>query len=425
MTRDIAHQTLHAWIASEAIPFSPDAPDSLNTAIDRVMASTPSSLELLGFGEALHGGRDLLSLRNRLFQRLVETHGFSAIAVESSFPRGRIVNEYIAGRGPATFDDVRDAGFSHGFGAIDANRELIEWMRQYNADASPAIKLHFYGFDSPTEMTGTDSPRPLLAFAVNYLAAIDGESANARRAKIEELLGADANWENPAAMMDPTKSIGRSPAAVALRIKTEELINELGIRGPELIAKTDAARYAEALRYATHARQMLAYHAGLAGQSPNRIAELLGLRDLMMADNLTCAIEQERGRGKVFAFAHNSHLKRGQAQWQLGPHALAWWPAGAHLASRLGDRYAMIGTGIVSSESQGIGAPETGTLEAMLASAPGPMRFVATHRGEGLPSSAIAAIPARSPSAKNSSYFPFTKQSLTDYDWLAVLDAME
>jgi erythromycin esterase-like protein len=420
-----AHSTLQDWIAREAIAFSPDAADSLNIATDRVMASVPSSLELLGFGEALHGGRDLLSLRNRLFQRLVEVHGFSAIAVESSFPRGRIVNEYIAGRGGATFDDMRDAGFSHGFGAIDANRQLIEWMRQYNADASHAVKLHFYGFDSPTEMTGTDSPRPLLAFALDYLAAIDGASANARRAEMEELLGADADWENPAAMMDPSKSIGRSPAAVALRIETEELINELGVRAPELIATTDAARYAEALRYATHARQMLAYHAGLAGQSPNRIADLLGLRDLMMADNLTFAIAQERGRGKVFAFAHNSHLKRGQAQWQLGPHALAWWPAGAHIALRLGDRYAMIGTGIISSESQGIAEPEAGTLEARLAASAGPARFVPTHRGEGLPSSAIAAIPARSPSAKNSSYFPFTKQSLTDFDWLAVLDAME
>jgi erythromycin esterase-like protein len=29
-------------------------------------------VELLGFGEALHGGDDILILRNRLFERLVE-----------------------------------------------------------------------------------------------------------------------------------------------------------------------------------------------------------------------------------------------------------------------------------------------------------------------------------------------------------------
>jgi hypothetical protein len=44
-------------------------------------------VELLGSGEALHGGEETLRFRNRLFQRLVELHGYSAIAIESSFPR--------------------------------------------------------------------------------------------------------------------------------------------------------------------------------------------------------------------------------------------------------------------------------------------------------------------------------------------------
>jgi erythromycin esterase-like protein len=45
----------------------------------------------------------------------VEKHGYSAIALESSFAR-------------------------------------------YNADPSHSIKLHFYGFDAPTEMSYADSP---------------------------------------------------------------------------------------------------------------------------------------------------------------------------------------------------------------------------------------------------------------------------
>ena len=41
-------------------------------------------------------------IRNRLFQRLVEAHGYSAIAIESSFSRAHGVNDYIVGRGPAS-----------------------------------------------------------------------------------------------------------------------------------------------------------------------------------------------------------------------------------------------------------------------------------------------------------------------------------
>src|SRR4051794_24661214 len=92
------HATLEDWIAHEAIPFSVEQPETLDAAIDKVIASLGDSVELLGFGEALHGGEDILILRNRLFQHLVEAHSYSAIAIESSFPRAHVVNEYIAGR---------------------------------------------------------------------------------------------------------------------------------------------------------------------------------------------------------------------------------------------------------------------------------------------------------------------------------------
>src|SRR5919205_1120220 len=101
------HATLDDWIAREAIPFSVDSTRSFNAAVDQTIASLGDAVELLGFGEALHGGEDILILRNRLFQRLVQAHGYSAIAIESSFPRARVVNAYVAGRGPASYDVVQ------------------------------------------------------------------------------------------------------------------------------------------------------------------------------------------------------------------------------------------------------------------------------------------------------------------------------
>jgi erythromycin esterase len=415
--------TLDDWIAREAIPFSIDSPETFNAAIDRMVASSGDSVELLGFGETLHGGEDILILRNRLFQRLVETHGYSAIAIESSFPRGHLVNEYVAGRGPESYEAVQESGFSHGFGKFEANRELVEWMRQYNADPAHRVKLRFYGFDSPTEATDTDSPRKVLHFVLDYLASIDNASAQEYRRRIDPLLGQDSDWENPAAIMDPTQAIGLSPAATALRIETEELILELHVRRPELVAKSDASRYLEAMQYASVARQLLNYHAELARASSERVARLLGIRDAMMADNLAYMVSRERSRGKVLAFAHNSHLKRGKAQLQYGADIHIWWPAGAHLNAMFGPRYVVIGTAVGESPANGIGQPEAGTLEKLLTGAPGPVRFIPTHCGQGLPPSAIADLPTRSGSTKNSSYFTLTSQSLVDFDWLAVLDA--
>jgi erythromycin esterase-like protein len=416
---------LDDWARREAIAFSVDSPATFNAAVDKLVASLGDEVDLLGLGEPLHGGEDFLLLRNRLFQHLVEAHGYTAIAVESSFPRARTVNEYVAGGGspgPASYEAVRETGFSHGFGQLDANRELVEWMRTYNADPAHRMKLQFYGFDSPTEMMFADSPRGVLHFVLDYLASIDSASGQERRHRIDPLLGQDADWENPAAAFDPAKSIGLSPAATALRIETEDLITEMCIRHPELVAASDENRYLEAAQYASIARQLLNYHAALARTSSKRLVELLDIRDAMMADSLAHILARESGRGKVLAFAHNSHLKCGSVAWQLGPDLLKWWPAGAHLRELFGPSYAVIGSALGVSDANGIGQPEAGSLEARLTAVPGPARFIPTHKGHGLPAAEIAALSTRSGSVKNSTYFPLSPQSFTDFDWLVVLD---
>jgi erythromycin esterase len=415
------HATLDDWIAREATPFSVDSPTTFNAAVDKVIASLGDAVELLGFGEALHGGEDILILRNRLFRRLVEAHGYSAIAIESSFPRARVVNEYVAGRGPASYEAVLDTGFSHGFGRLDANHELVEWMRRYNANPSHRVTLQFYGFDMPAVTAGPASPRHVLHFVLDYLASMDRASAHEHRQRIDPLLGQDSKWENSMAWRDPVHSPDLVSAATALRIETEDLMTALHTRRPELVAKSDEGRYVEAVQYAAVARELLNFYAALAGTS--WVAGSLGVRDALMADNLAYIVARERCRGKVLAFAHNSHLQRGKAQMHAGTDVHTWWPAGSHLGEMFGSRYAVIGSAVGVSEANGIGQPEAGTLEARLTAVPGPARFIPTHKGEGLPTSAITALPTRSGSTKNPTYFALTPQSFTDFDWLVVLDS--
>jgi erythromycin esterase-like protein len=415
---------LDDWARRQAIPFDMASDQSFGTAVDQMLAAIGDSVELVGLGEPMHGAAEFSLLRNRLFQRLAEVHGFTAIAVESSFPRARVVNEYVSGTGgPASYEDVENAGFSHGFGQLAANCDLIEWMRAYNADPAHGQKLHFYGFDSPTEMMWTDSPRRLVEFVLDYLESVSAGDED-RRTRITKLLGEDAPWENQEAAFDPTKSIGLSPAAMSLRIEVEELASELNVRRPELVFATGDAAHREALHYASIARQLLNYHASIARPSETRTAHLLGIRDAMMADNLAYITTRERGRERVLAFAHNTHLQRGIASWQWGPNLLQWWPAGAHVSSMLGSRYAAIGVGVGTSDTHGIAPPEPGTLEAILTATPGPGRFIPTHSAQSLDAVTDAALPTRSGAAKNPGYFPLTSKSLTDFDWLAVLDSI-
>jgi erythromycin esterase len=421
------YATLDDWIACETLPFSIDEPATFHAAVDTMIASLGDAVELLGFGEALHGGEDILILRNRLFERLVEAHGYSAIAIESSFPRSHIVNDYVAGRGPASYEEVQEAGFSSGFGRLAATRELVEWMRSYNAADSHAVKLHFYGSDSVTQLTGADSPAHVLHVVLDYLTSIDQASGQKYRSRIDPLLGQDAAWENPEAMMDPTQSIGLSPQANALRIETEELMVELCVRCPELVAASGQSRYLKALQLAKAARQLLNYHAEMARPSKKRMSRLLGISDAIMADNLAYMVSCERGRGKVLVFAHNSHLQRTTAEvkgeWPGDSSLWTWCPVGAHLNVMFGPRYAVIGSAVGESLANGIGQPEAGSLEARLTALAHPAVLIPTHTEQGLPASEIAALPTRSGSVKNPSYVALTPTSFTAFDWLVVLNS--
>jgi erythromycin esterase-like protein len=413
---------LQDWIAQDAMSFSLDAEDTLPAAVDRMLELLNSyDLRILGFGEALHGGEEILLFRNRMFQRLVERHGFSAIAVESSFPRSRIVNEYVKGESSASLDEVMEAGVSHGFGKLEANRELVEWMRQFNADSSQSAKLEFYGFDQPALTAAPASPKQVLHFVLDYLASVGCPGVEAQRERIDAHLGEDARWENPMAWMDPEKSKPLVGDANALRLEVEDLNSWLQTRRPDFVAGSGRSHFGEARHYAELSRQYLNFFIAMARGT--MYADSLGVRDALMADNLRYILANQPERGRLFVFAHNKHLQRGKAEWQIGPMVCSWWPAGAHLDEMFGSEYGVIGSALGTSEDNGIASPEAGTLEAYLLEFSGPVRFVPTYKGQHLPAAAITDLPARSGSQRNPSYFPLNRQSFTDFDGLLAFDS--
>lgn len=413
------YSSLQDWIRAEAMPVDTQSDDAFNERVDQLAAALGDQVELLGMGEALHGGEEILQFRNRLFQRLVERYGYRAIAIESSFPRSRALDNFVTGHSAESYDAIQDSGFSHGFGRLTANRELAEWIREYNAGLADADKVHFYGFDAPTDMIA-DSPRHLLTFVFDYLSAAEPATAEKHRVVIEPLLGEDALWENPEAAMNPALAYGLSPDAAALRLATENLISDLNERRPALVAAQGMRRFLEAVHDAAQARQLLTYHAVLAAPAPDRQGRLLSIRALMMADNLSYIASQARQGGRVLIFAHNSHLQRRKVEWQFGGEQVHWWPSGAHLDALYGPRYAAIATAVGVSPDNGIGEPEAGTLEALLTETGSPVTLLPTHRGRGLPSDVLNVLPSRSGSTKNWSYSALSPRHVADFDRLVM-----
>ncbi|MET0423695.1 MAG: erythromycin esterase family protein, partial [Actinoplanes sp.] len=269
----------------------------------------PGRPRLLALGEPTHGENVLLDLRNEIFRQLVEREQYRTIAIESDCLMGLVVDDYVT-TGVGRLDEVMECGFSHEFGAMAGNRELVRWMRAYNDGRPSADQVRFVGFDGPLEITGGASPRQALTALHDYLFPASG-------AAFGDLLGADEQWLEPAAMRDPARSVGRTPEAERLRLIVDELVDLLTTEAPRLIATTSRAEWERARLYGRTAAGLLRYHFWMADASPDRLARVhrlarvLSARASMMAANLL-AVD-----GPALVFAHNAHLQRDKSSMRL------------------------------------------------------------------------------------------------------------
>jgi erythromycin esterase-like protein len=331
-----------------------------------VMRLLPSRPRLLALGEPTHGEDLLLDVRNELFRQLVEQEGYRTIAIESDCMMGLVVDDYVTS-GTGTLDEVMERGFSHEWGAFAANRELVRWMRAYNDNRPGSERLRFAGFDGPLEITGAASPRQALTALHAYLTArADADLFPCTADTLDRLLGADDRWTNPAAMMDPSRSVGQTPDGKRLRLLADDLVTLLDAQTPQLIAASSPDDWDRARLYGRTATGLLRYHFWMADTSPGRMARLLALRDSMMAANLLAIAE----RSPTLVNAHNGHLQRNKSTMRMADRPLEWWSAGAIVSAHLGDGYAFLATALGTIRHHGVETPPPDTIEGLLYALP-------------------------------------------------------
>ena len=226
------------------------------------MSRTP---QLLALGEPTHGVDAFPNWRNRIFRTLVEHHGYRSIALESDVLAGLRVDAHLTS-GEETLDDIMQYGFSHGFGEVNANRELVAWLREFNAGRDETDRVRFYGFDAPTETMWAASPRQALlelhAYLAEHLTDLPGD-----RATIIRLCGDDACWTTEAAAMDPAQSVRASENAKQLRWLADELLTLLNTERPRLDVRPSDFWHAHL--YARTGPGLAAVSRGDGGQLPN------------------------------------------------------------------------------------------------------------------------------------------------------------
>lgn len=308
-----------------------------------IASVVPPSCDLLALGEPTHWEPAFGTVRNLIFDQVVRL-GFRSIALETDRVAALMVDAYVRD-GVGDLDEVMRTGFSHDFGAFEANRAFVEWMRTYNQTRSAAERLTFHGFDTPTEVMSAPSPRRYLEHARDYLDRDDD---------IAELARVDEQWSRTEAVMDASESIGNTAQAQQLSALAHDLLADLHERAHTLIATTSRAEWIRAATHLTAGIGLLRYHRQAARplEQNTRYALLGDTRDALMAQNLRDIRTIEAGRGPTLVFAHNLHLHRASI-----------------IGSLQGAGYVFVAGSLGHSDALGLGRPALDTYEGVLNSA--------------------------------------------------------
>lgn len=353
----------------------------------------------MAFGEPTHLDPAFAWIRNDLFAQLTE-RGFRSIALETDRVAALTVNDFVQ-EGVGTLDAAMSEGFSHAFGDLDANRQLVTWMRDHNESRPPDERLSFHGFDAATETMSAPSPRRYLDHARAYL-ALDLDLAG--------LAGDDEQWSRTEAVMDPAVSVGATAEAERLRSIADDMLTSLYARAPELIAATSLAEWFRAKTHLTAGLGLLRYHKQAAAQDLQQSARwtrLCATRDALMAQNLLDIRGIEDRRGATLVFAHNSHLQRNPSHMRMGGMDIDWFSAGAIVASLVGERYTFVAGSLGRSDAIGLREPEADTYEGIL------QYRITTW---GLTTTAVTSARTRTDTTPQQGYFPLDQATVDNAD---------
>ncbi|MEV6597688.1 erythromycin esterase family protein [Actinoplanes sp. NPDC051346] len=365
-----------------------------------IRAFVPEPCDLLALGEPTHQEPAFGAVRNELFAQLVEL-GFRSIALETDRVAAFAVDDYVS-NGTGNLDSVMSEGFSHAFGALDANRRLVARMREYNRDRPAPERLTFHGFDIPTENTSAPSPRSYFEYARDYL--------HLDNLDIAGIAGDDNRWSRDEAILDFTMSMGATPEAEQLRRIGEDLLTKLYAQAPELTATTSRAEWLRARTHLDAGLGLLHYHWQAAqphGQS-DRISLLLTTRDTLMARNLLDIRGIEARRGPTMLFAHNAHLQRNGSSWSMGDLSAQWFGAGAIVDSVRAESYSFIAGSLGRSGALELGEPAPDTFEGFLQG---------RVTGWGLiPAGEVSPARTRTDTVPRQGYFPLDQATVEGAD---------
>lgn len=312
-----------SWIKSSAIPLRTVVAGGSTTDL-QPLKKTFQNVRLVGLGEATHGTREFFQAKHRLVEFLVKEMGFRIFAIEASQAASEVINDYVMGK----TSDGAAALAGQGFWTWDTEevRDMLNWMRSYNASVPADRKVRFAGYDlQANQRSGELLTRYLEKYAPEWGTRIKSLPPPTRTRMIDS-----TSMENLSRIATEGPQDRRADAKLRFdqtRAAYFELLGFLTLNELDLIRRSSASEFSSALRYARLITQLLEAYAP-DGRSSRR--------DELMADNIIRILNEAPPNTRIVLWAHNGHIERNEPTG-------SWSSMGNILASVYSDAYYALG----------------------------------------------------------------------------------
>ena len=284
-----------------------DGPRSLRLAPHEITGSAGDYDALLDridgrglvlIGEASHGTHEFYRERARLTRRLIEDHGFQAVAVEADWPDAYRVNRYLHGAPEDRDAEEALRGFRRFPTWMWRNAEVLDfvgWLRQHNDRIDPEERVSFFGLDVYSLYSS-------IAAVTEYLDRVDPEAADRARRRYAcfEQFGGEQGYGH-ATTMGIAESCRQGVIDQLLELQRDA---DAYLRRDGIAAEDEQFCAEQNARVVAGAE---AYYRSMFGHP----AASWNLRDRHMADTLERLAGHlaRHGRApKIAVWEHNSHI---------------------------------------------------------------------------------------------------------------------
>ncbi len=154
-----------AWLHEHAVELATVSPGSGFQDLTPLRTMVGDA-RIVGLGEGTHGTREFFRAKHRILEYLVEEMGFSIFSIEANMPEACAINDYVMGKEGDAAELL--AGLYFWTWNTEEVREMVEWMRAFNAREKSRGSMRRVQFTGNDMQTHTVALRKLEAFLQRY-----------------------------------------------------------------------------------------------------------------------------------------------------------------------------------------------------------------------------------------------------------------